>query len=125
MPPHRSIELMRFGQVAGERIATTFSWDEHLWRRTLILAEAHGQLSEQLVTNYDVIAPDGFAAWYAGYALARGTPLSYKAPLKIRRAIGNYIDACAAQARVNLPNGRPVHTKLPQVRVRYRVRPDV
>ena len=125
MPPARSAKLMQFGQTAGERIGTLFSWDEHLWRRSLIFAEAHGQLSERLVKTYVGVAPDGFAKWYAGYAFAPGTPLSYKVPEQVKRAIGNYVDACAAQARANLPHGRPAHAKLPRVRVRYRVRPDV
>ena len=125
MSSARSTKLMQFGQIAGERIGTVFSWDEHLWRRSLIFAEAHGQLSEKLVATYDGVAPGGFAQWFAGYAFASGTPLSYKVPASVKREIGNYVDACAAQARANLPHGRPSHDRLPKVRVRYRVRPDV
>lgn len=69
MPPERSRKLMAYGRQAGQKLNAEFVFEEHKWRRALVVYE---QL-EMAVEATGRAWSGGFGTWLKGYA-----PASYK-----------------------------------------------
>jgi hypothetical protein len=72
MPPDLVKALGDFGQLAGERLATEFSFDRHRWRRHLVFTTKLEQILQAGLERYTEAPPHGetLAAFLARYAEA-------------------------------------------------------
>lgn len=116
MPARRSRGLMRYGLEAGQAFNTRFNFDEHRWRRMIVLYKAMGQQLDALDKNWVA-----FSAWYDGYRTHVG---SYKAiSATDRRNMAANLDAILAA----WGKGERINTAartFPRTPARVRVTPE-
>ena len=91
MPPERSRRVMGYGREVGSGFAAgALDFDEHRWRRTLVVYE-------QLQTNLGAMSEvwnRGYGAWFTGYSVKAAT--YRESSLAERRAMHDRLGAVAA-----------------------------
>lgn len=118
MPEARSRRLMGYGADAGRQIRTTFDFEEHRYRRTLVAYQHFAKLSAALARTWPT-----YGAWYRAYA-PRTT--SYKTMVKgpDRLLIADHLDAFA-QSHGAFQPPLSVSVRFPKPTGRLSIVPDV
>jgi hypothetical protein len=118
MPAGRSRRLMGYGAEAGRRIRTTFDFEEHKYRRTLVAYQHFEKLSATLARTWPT-----YGAWFRAYA-PRAT--SYKTMVKLpeRLRIADHLDAFAQSNRAFQPPFAAT-VRFPKPTGRLSIVPDV
>lgn len=111
MPPELSLQLMRWGFEAGRKfIDGSFDFDEHKWRRLLVL---YKHLTHNLEA-IDAVWDGGFEDWYRSYY--RDAKSYRRLALIDRRRIAAEIGDLAELRRAQIARGviRNADEKLPR-----------